>query len=239
MTIHDHKLDPFHIPAVLSAPRLREPPVLIDCDGVLADFLGAAKASVIETGGENAWDDAYLSRWGFLWDGTLPKAVQSAVDSHTTNSRWWSNLPVLPGAKLGFKRLLTATKISNIYVVTAPSDYCPMWSDARKHWLNREFGVPANQVVIGGSKAAWLGDGIFFEDRMDTLVCWMHNGDPVHRLGIYIESPATEYQYERLTEDERILWAEHCLMNHIVTVDNFAAGVEYLLGTSIASKLQR
>jgi len=214
------------------APERRPPPpVLVDCDGVLANWIDGAKRTVIEIGGPDAWTNDYFQSWGFMWNGTLPKAIQEEVDAQLNDPKWWARLEALPGARLAWTKLVSVAGQENCRVITAPSDYCLGWSDARKHWLSTEIGVSSRQVTIGGDKHLWVGDGIFFEDRVDTLVRWLDRGNfPGARLGICVKNESFNAQLGRLTKEELEHWAEYVLDGSLFVVDSFEAGVNLLIG---------
>lgn len=142
--------------------------VLLDCDGVLADFIGAALTIVAEvTGRTCARED--VDRFDFAAALKLTPDEKRAVYAPISDREgWWSRLPVMPGARDGVDRLRA---VADVYVVTSPWNSCRTWHHEREAWLRHYFDLPAKHLIVTAAKHVCAGD-VFVDDRTDTLIEW-------------------------------------------------------------------
>lgn len=114
--------------------------ILLDCDGVLADFWeGAYKAhnrpyNVDEV---KHWD--FWETWGItaeeFWEPLRGEA-------------FWDGLPKYPWSDKLYDELC---ELGRVVIVTSPSN-CPYASTGKTKWLQRNFGVRPKDIFIGGNK---------------------------------------------------------------------------------------
>lgn len=133
-------------------------PLLLDCDGVLADFSGAVCAELgIDPSGVTTSD--YFKR------GEHREAFLNLCRF----SPLWRELDPLPGAREAVGDLRRAGV--PIVVVTAPWHSNQVWGGLRYAWLKRHFGIKPADVVITSRKDLVQGCALV-EDRPDTLWEW-------------------------------------------------------------------
>lgn len=149
--------------------------ILLDCDGVLADFIGPVLELVREhTGREHARAD--VTGFGFAAALKLSADENRIVtDAISNRAGWWSSLPVLPGAREGVARL---RELGEVYIVTSPWNSCATWLHEREAWLKKHFDIPHSRVLAGSAKHLVAGQW-FVDDKTSTLHDWQSENDGV------------------------------------------------------------
>lgn len=154
--------------------------LLIDCDGVLSDFVSAYASVVHELTGVplnlGRVDTYYIKDSKALQDvaaatgspvGYLHAGVEEYIRRNT--ERFVSDMPPIPGAQ----RTLAAlrTKGTEAYIVTAPYRDIPGWYDARVQWLYRTFGITQGKIIATEAKDLVCGD-VFIDDKPSHVDRW-------------------------------------------------------------------
>jgi 5'(3')-deoxyribonucleotidase len=141
--------------------------IILDCDEVLADFVGAYLGAIQwVTGREHTREE--VTGWdicGVL--GVTPEErekVNALVDYDFCRA-----LKPLPGAQVGFETLCNES-LAEIYIVTSPWD-CIGWTHAREAWLKEHFGIDRKRVLHGSAKHLCDAD-LFVDDRLDNVAAW-------------------------------------------------------------------
>ncbi len=136
--------------------------ILLDCDGVLANFAGALnKLTGTKPSDVVSWD--YFST---NHKGVMRKAC--------ADREFWRALDPVPGAKEGVATLKRYAKLegARILVCTSPWHSCDGWASSRWYWLEHHFGIKPRDVIIGSAKELIKGD-VLVEDNGKTLFRWM------------------------------------------------------------------
>lgn len=165
--------------------------VLLDVDGVLADFVGPALSLVEEaTGRKYTREDVTAFDFAASLGLSLAEAalVKKAI-SYRAN--WWSTLPVIDGAIDGVERLRS---VSDVYVLTSPWNSCPTWLHEREGWLKKHFGIPHSHILVGSAKHLVAGD-MLVDDKTETLREWS-------RLHGHLGGRAVQWQTPHNRADE-------------------------------------
>lgn len=155
--------------------------VLLDCDGVLADFVGPVLAALNAELGTSFTPDQ-------VTEYDIPKALglddkRRRLFYMLANKMAVIDQPVLPGAVAGVRRL---REIADVYVVTAPWVGHTTWASERFAWLYHQLGISFRNVVITTAKYLCVGD-VFVDDKTSTLVEWGER----HPDGIAVQWQAT------------------------------------------------
>lgn len=152
--------------------------VLLDVDGVLADFVSAYLDIVHEVTGR-VHSPADVTSWDINAalgiEGVQASNVKRAIGSAPQLAR---RLAVFDNAQTGVAAL---EAIANVYIVTSPWNSNPTWTHDREHWLERYFGIRSSRVIHTSAKHLVRGD-FLVDDKTATLVMWWaHNpvGVPV------------------------------------------------------------
>ena len=139
--------------------------VLVDCDGVLADFLTAALHVINESERTcfkheqvTAFDICESLGVPHCWD-TLRAACAS------------------PGFVLGLEQMPEAAwhiellrDLADVFVVTSPMSV-PNWAYERGLWLERHFNFKKPSVVQTEAKHVILGD-VLIDDKIENVESW-------------------------------------------------------------------
>lgn len=138
--------------------------ILLDVDGVLADFVTPALEIVRNVTGAPVPEDA-LEDWDIF--RAYPKDVQNKFYDAFKCEGWCMGLEPYPGSQEGIALL---ERVADVYFVTSPM-HGPHWAYERTLWLKKYFGVPAKRVVHTNAKYLCVGD-IFVDDKFDHVENW-------------------------------------------------------------------
>lgn len=140
--------------------------VLLDCDGVLADFTSTLLryVSLAHPDCPKPEDVTQFDLKDFLTE----EQHKTAVDILTT-TRFAVDMLPMPRAQQ-IVRLLR-NRGCEVYVLTAPFTECPTWEYDRRAWLARHFAMPEHRVVSTTAKYLVRGD-IFVDDRSKHVRSW-------------------------------------------------------------------
>lgn len=151
-----------------SPPDNTRPRVLLDVDGVLADFVGAY-LDILST------EIGVFAKRELITEFDIGKSLGLSRDESARVKRAIGNreqlarkLDVYPGAIEGVARL---AEIADVYIVTSPWNSNPTWCHDREHWLREHFGIPHSRVVHTSAKYLCRGD-FLVDDKTDTLGKW-------------------------------------------------------------------
>ena len=144
-----------------------KPVVLLDVDGVLADFVGPYLDAVHDlTKIKHQRED--VKTWRISESLGLTDEIKAAVDVKVKSAGFCAGLPVITGAKEGVKAL---ENIADVYIATSPWRG-PNWSHERVEWLEKHFGIDQDRVMQG--KAKFLLDGdVLIDDKAATVGRWV------------------------------------------------------------------
>ena len=158
---------------------MKQPRILVDCDGVLADLCGDVCNTLGRYGYKRTPEDFEVHDF----DKTLGLCELEAVQTHYRLPGVIEDLPEYDGAQAF---LVTIRAVGDIRILTAPW-HSPTWLSERQRWL-RAFGVGSWEVVAcpPGEKPFHAGD-VLIEDRADTLLAWCEQ-NPNGR-GVLIDRP--------------------------------------------------
>lgn len=142
--------------------------VLLDCDGVLADFVSAALDIVWEEFGLR-FQPADVTEFDIM------KSLGFGPDDSARFKRLVggeeglaSTLAVYPGAREGVDRLRA---IAEVYIVTSPFGSNPTWTHDREKWLKKHFDIGSKHIVHTSAKHLCVGD-VFVDDKTEACVAW-------------------------------------------------------------------
>jgi 5'(3')-deoxyribonucleotidase len=139
--------------------------VLLDCDGVLADFTEVALSIIAEkTGIVYSAED--IPRWDIFESMGLPELWEELVKRANRKGFCSSIRPYSP-AIMGVKKL---RKKYDVLCVTAPVDALP-WMYERAHWLEEHFDIPRKKVIFAHEKHHVHGD-VLVDDKPDNVIAW-------------------------------------------------------------------
>jgi 5'(3')-deoxyribonucleotidase len=145
--------------------------ILVDVDGVLADFTGHLSK---ETG---IPEDAFTA---FKFEDCLTPEQTELCRDVLARPGFCSTIPAYKGAKSFVKNL---KKLGEVVAVTAPWHSCTTWEWERRGWL-KNLGI--GRMISAKAEDKHLIQGEYLiEDRIDTLECWRGGG----RFPILLDRP--------------------------------------------------
>jgi 5'(3')-deoxyribonucleotidase len=151
------------------------PIVLLDCDGPLADFVGACAAELSRYGVTRRLEDVTKFNLEAAWG--LTQAQKNILTNAYRRRGFCEEITPQPGAVDAVKRL---HKVADVFCVTTPMWSGPTWQHERVNWLREHFDIDRNHVVLTGAKHLVHGD-VFVDDKAEAVSEWR-----THRGGLGI-----------------------------------------------------
>ena len=144
------------------------PVVLLDCDGVLSDFITATLDVLRQRTGQTFQHDD-ISTWEVF--ASLPEELQlhkSKVYDYLKKEGGCLGIPLYAGAQDGVERLQA---IAEVIIVTSPFKGSPTWTHERELWLEKYFHIQHENVIHAKRKEFVSGD-FLIDDKPDNLRAW-------------------------------------------------------------------
>lgn len=171
-----------------AVPKL---PVLIDVDGVLADFVGPilrAAGSYLEHHQVTEYE---------MFDHHMDEAERARAIVACGGEDFWENLPVIQGAQEGVEEIRAHRPV---VFLTQPWHGCSGWYGARLAWLRRHFAASHRELApLHGSVKHLVDGAALIEDSPVNLTAWS-DAHP-HRMPVIFDAP-----YNRTLTIDRPLW---------------------------------
>ena len=150
-----------------------KPRVLLDCDGVLADFIVHVCREVGDITGAEPPSPALVTEFDFVRCLALDQATKSALlDRIAHKPGWWEDIPVMRGRSLSAPAAVKVLhQIAEVYIVTSPWVSCPTWEHQRRRWLDNHFSIDSGRMISTSEKHLVSGD-FFIDDKTESVVNW-------------------------------------------------------------------
>lgn len=145
--------------------KLNKYRILLDCDGILADFV-TPTLNLIEsaTGDKHTIDEiVFFDIFGALNKKDLEYLLKDAVEQ----SGWCFNMQILPGA---FYAVNNLQELGELFIVTSPFK-TKNWHWERTQWLLKHFPIQHQQISFTSSKQIVKGDALL-DDGLKNVVAW-------------------------------------------------------------------
>lgn len=139
--------------------------LIVDCDGVMADFTTPALELIHRSTTERFTVEQINEHDIFKALGVphLYEVLDDAVHHH----RFCANLSMYDGVKDAIE---TLRGYAHVVCVTAPYD-SPSWDQQRRHWLRDNLGFKKCEIVQTSGKHLIPADA-FVDDNIDYLLPW-------------------------------------------------------------------
>jgi len=140
------------------------PRVILDVDGVLADFVGHTLSLLGELappGGRGAF-----TSWDMV--SVMSPEARARCAYGWRAPGWCATMPTFPAAQNAVDRLGLRAEV--VYA-TAPMVDAPHWMYERSIWLERVFAADPRSVVFTHDKAHVWGD-VFVDDKPENVDGW-------------------------------------------------------------------
>lgn len=158
---------------------MRRPRVLLDVDGVLANFCDLA-IEVART--MNSCFDDMTHDDIDQWDVDLTFKNRLPADDPGFRTEFWDrinspgnilNIKPYPGAQETIKEL---SEFADIYYVTTPILHNLTWCYERAQWLIEKFKAKPQQIVLTWAKHLCQGE-MFVDDKPSNVESWGFSND--------------------------------------------------------------
>lgn len=171
-----------------------KPVVAIDCDGVLADWMGYVIPVVNILFNTNI-KQSDLTGWDLYDIIDDPKAKTTLYD-YLNQTKMILDMNPYDEALRG----MTALKeFADIYVVTSPMMNYPNWILHRNKWLKTHFGIDKNHVIHTSAKHLVQAD-VFIDDKPENVVNWSRYGNNVYSQAVLWKHDHIKFE-PKLNED--------------------------------------
>lgn len=144
---------------------MRKRTILLDCDGILSDFVSPALELVYNHTGDRHYVSEIV-QWD-VFAAIGKKQHEHILDKAVKESAFCSNLPVMFGAQEAVESL---RQLGEVYIVTSPY-HAPSWVYERTLWLEKHFGFTRKQIVNTPAKHLVMGD-VLVDDSEKNLKDW-------------------------------------------------------------------
>lgn len=144
----------------------RRPRVLLDCDGILVDFITPTLDVLYEVTGRRFEHDE-VKEWDMMQSLGISKEVENVVFDRMKVEGVCLSMPLYHGAQFGVSGL---RRICDLYICTSPFGG-PFWTHEREEVLYKSFGIERSRVLHVRDKFVCAGD-VLVEDKTSTLVKW-------------------------------------------------------------------
>jgi 5'(3')-deoxyribonucleotidase len=192
---------------------MKLPRVLVDVDGVLADFLAPSLPLLKELTGKD-WDLSEFHSWDIF--DTVDRQFEDAFFDRINCLGWCRNIPVFEGAQEAMARV---AELADVYVVTSPMNHIPTWMHEREQWLKAHFNISPKKVVHTSAKYLCTGD-VLIDDKPANVDAWL-NEQP--GIGILFPQPYNQRMASRGLRAKG--WGDVIkVIEHLSTTQKFKAG---------------
>jgi 5'(3')-deoxyribonucleotidase len=158
------------------------PTVLLDCDGVIADYHKMALDILYNLTGRR-YQTSDVVTWDTFHSIDEPPDVVDEVYQRIKSRGNCEKIEPFAEAKEGIERL---KELADIVIVTSPFKGSPTWAHEREVWLKEHFDI--EHVIHTRRKARVHGD-FFIDDKTDHvnewLAYWVHSGRDTGVTGIH------------------------------------------------------
>lgn len=139
--------------------------ILLDCDGILSDFITAALKIVrLKTGKQFKHDD--ITQWDIFKSIGMPE-MWKTLHEVANRKGWCAKLKPYPGAQEGVQRL---KDMGEIYIVTSPLS-TSYWCLERTQWCEKHFGLGKPNVIHTEAKHMVRGN-VLVDDKPENVQAW-------------------------------------------------------------------
>lgn len=156
---------------------MTRPIILLDVDGVIADFYGAV-ARVLYL---NNSSRPQATKWDFIDDLKRQRPGDYKVyKQRSSQPSFCLGIDPYDGAADFVNRL---REYGEVVAVTSPLTHCPTWCAERRDWLMTNFAFSPDDIIFARRKELVVGD-IFIDDKYEHLNAWNDRWCGAHNDGI-------------------------------------------------------
>jgi 5'(3')-deoxyribonucleotidase len=143
--------------------------VLVDCDGVLANYTRSLLDAINRDRGTSYSDDD-------IDQFDIAKALKLGPEiwAYAQAPGFCAALAPMPGAREALDRM---RQFAKVVCVTAPTD-SDTWQRERDIWLRQHMGFDRKLIIQAHDKVSCHGD-VLIDDRADTIEAWQAKYGPM------------------------------------------------------------
>lgn len=142
--------------------------ILLDVDGVLADFTEGTRREILAVTGEDVPAHRFT-------DYNLLYAVgirhREAIRGAWMRQGWCASIPPYEGMKEAVERLRAHHEV---FFVTSPFPDAQHWTWERTQWLKEHFGAGDRDIVFTHAKHVVRGD-VLVDDKPSNVIEWCNH----------------------------------------------------------------
>lgn len=144
--------------------------ILLDCDGVMSDFVGATLRYLnLQLGYGLKYED--VTSYDMLRDLPLHDKDRKKLETYWTTTDIHTDTKPLVSAAWGYTQLVSAGH--DVRVLTAPLYSSRGWMAERVYWLGHHIGVPAKHIIFAShEEKPYIEGDVLVDDRTDTVEVW-------------------------------------------------------------------
>ncbi len=186
-------------------PHAARVELLLDCDGIMADWLGSALIAIHAVTGKLYTPESFPT-----WDifDVVGREHAAACNEHFHAPGFCTNILPYPAALAGVRRLQESHSNVDIHVLTSPA-HSPFWYYERAEWVQKHFGIATANVIQTKHKERYRGD-VFVDDHPAHAISWAN----AHPEGISLlwDAPYNQKEMFQLAKHGNVrrikTWAE-------------------------------
>lgn len=149
--------------------------ILLDVDGVTADFMSQSFLHLSEVGGPKLTHQDIVT---FDLLSFVPERFRNLLLRSWKEQHFCLTIPLYEGSKEAVQELRA---LGEVVFVTAPMEGSPHWHWERTQWIKEHFGSDGKDIIFATKKQHVVGD-VLIDDRLDNLLDWQKshpNGIPI------------------------------------------------------------
>lgn len=147
---------------------MTRPLLLLDCDGVVADFVGHFLDTVRDLFGRHHAPETVME-WDIAAAIGLDERERARAYGEVLRDGWCSRIRPYPAAVDAVRALREAGV--DVHVVTSPWPGHRTWHGEREEWLRHHFGLGPRDVTHTHRKAVVRGDALL-DDKPEHVAAW-------------------------------------------------------------------
>jgi 5'(3')-deoxyribonucleotidase len=152
---------------------MKKQQILLDMDGVIADFLGGALKVLNRDFNKSMTIEQYATefgQWGtYDYYGITQEQFWESIDK---TPDFWYRLEPMPWGRDLYKFL---KEFGEVTIVTTPNLH-PDCASQKLKWLNGYLGIQSNEVFLGARKYLMAGNGILIDDYHKNISSFKEAG---------------------------------------------------------------
>lgn len=146
---------------------MARPTVLLDVDGVLADFIGRVCRVASSIVGRDLKPED-VRRFNFAAELGLSPDQKREVHRFIESTGFWRDLEPYAGAVEGVESL---REIADIFIASAPWHSSRTWLHERASWLEHFFDIGPDRLIACSAKHLLMGH-VLVDDKTETVRAW-------------------------------------------------------------------